>query len=243
MTLLFILLSTIIISLVSLVGVIFLGLKEEQTQKLIYILVSFATGSLIGGALLHLLPEAVEASKSAFVHTILGIFFFLILEKILYWRHCHKGHCDIHNFTYLNLVGDGVHNFIDGIVIGSSFVVNPGLGLTTSLAILFHEIPQELGDFSILIYGGLKKSRALLYNLLSALSCIAGGVIAYFASSAIFGIKTFLLGFTAGGFLYIAMVDILPELRATAKLSQTLVQILLVVLGVGFMWGIKSILH
>ncbi len=243
MTLLLILGSTIVISLFSLIGIFFLGINEKKVQKIIYILVSFATGSLIGGALLHLLPEAIEVHENAFGHAIIGILFFFILEKILFWRHCHKGHCDVHNFTYLNLVGDSIHNFIDGIIIGSSFMVNPSLGLTTSLAILFHEIPQELGDFSILIYGGFKLKKAIMYNLLSALTCVAGGIIAYLAAASVANIKIFLLGFTAGGFLYIAMVDILPELRTEIKLRQSIVQILLIILGIGLMWIIKGILH
>ncbi len=243
MNLVFILIATITISLVSLIGVLFLKMKEEKLQQVIYILVSFATGALIGGALLHLLPEAIEISNYALIHTIIGIFTFFILEKILYWRHCHKGHCEVHIFTYLNLIGDGIHNVIDGLIIGSSFTVNPELGITTSLAILLHEIPQEMGDFGILIYGGFKKNQALLFNLLSGLSCVVGGIIAYIAASSIEAIKIFLLGFTAGGFLYIAMVDILPELRIQINLRQSLVQILLIVFGIGLMWGIKGLLH
>ncbi len=243
MALFYTLAATVVVSLVSMVGIIFMGAKEARRQKTIYILVSFATGSLIGGALLHLLPEAVAADKNAFLHVIVGILFFLLLEKLLYWRHCHKGHCDVHTFKYLNLVGDGVHNFIDGIVIGISFLVDPGLGLTTSLAILFHEIPQELGDFSVLIFGGFSFKQALLFNLLSATTCIVGGIIACVVGSAIEPMKSVLLGFTAGGFLYIAMVDILPELRAAHDLRQSATQFMLILAGIGLMYGLTAIMH
>jgi len=243
MTLLYILGATTLVSLLSLVGIIFIGVNESRIQKIIYVLISFATGSLIGGALLHLLPEAAAVEKKAYLHVIVGIIFFLLLEKLLYWRHCHKGHCDVHTFKYLNLVGDGVHNLIDGVVIGSSFIVDPGLGLTTTLAILFHEIPQELGDFSVLIFGGFTFRKALLFNLLSAVSCIVGGVVAYFAAGSIEPMKTFLLGFTAGGFLYIAMVDILPELRAGASLRKAMAQVLLIVCGIVLMWALTTVTH
>lgn len=243
MTLIYTVSATVAVSLFSLIGIVFIGAKESRIQKTIYILVSFATGSLIGSALLHLMPEAVEAGKNPFIHAVIGILFFLLLEKILYWRHCHRGHCDVHTFKYLNLIGDGVHNFIDGIVIGTSFLVDPGLGLTTSLAILFHEIPQELGDFSVLIFGGFSFKQALLFNLLSAATCVVGGIIAYFVGSAILPMKTVLLGFTAGGFLYIAMVDILPELRATDSLRQSMVQISLVVAGIVLMYGLTAVVR
>jgi zinc and cadmium transporter len=212
-TLALIILSTLIISLLSLIGAFSLDMNQNRLQKIIFSLVSFATGALIGGALLHLLPESLELGVSAFYSLIIGILAFFILEKFLYWRHCHRGECDVHTFTYLNLIGDGLHNFTDGIVIDASFMVDIGLGLSTSLAVALHEIPQELGDFGILVYGGFTVKKALFFNFLSAITCIFGGLVTYIFSSYTSALKILLLAFSAGCFLYIALVDLLPELR------------------------------
>ena len=243
MTLLYIIISTTVISLFSLIGILFLGKDEKKLQKIIFALVSFATGALIGGALLHLLPESLEMGNSAFIYFIIGIIVFFSLEKFLYWRHCHKGVCDVHTFTYLNLIGDGVHNFIDGVVIAASFIVDLRLGLTTSLAVALHEIPQELGDFGILVYGGFSIKKALFYNLLSATLCILGGVCTYFLSSYTEILKIPLLAFSAGGFIYIALVDLLPELRTKTGLKESILQLVFILLGIGLMLGFKIIFH
>jgi zinc and cadmium transporter len=241
MTLFLIITATSVISLISLIGIIFLGRDEKKLQKIIFILVSFATGALIGGGLLHLLPESLAMGKMAFFFFIIGIISFFIVEKFLYWRHCHKEICPIHTFTYLNLIGDGVHNFIDGVVIAASFVVDLRLGLTTSLAVALHEIPQELGDFGILVYGGFSVKKALTYNLLSAATCILGGIGTYFISSFTNILKFPLLAFAAGGFIYIALVDLLPELRAKSGLKESILQLLFILLGIGLMLGFKLI--
>ncbi len=241
MTLLFIIISTSVISLFSLIGILFLGKDEKKLQKIIFALVSFATGALIGGALLHLLPESLEMGNSAFIYFIIGIIIFFILEKFLYWRHCHKGVCDVHTFTYLNLIGDGVHNFIDGVVIAASFIVDLRLGLTTSIAVVMHEIPQELGDFGVLVYGGFSIKKALFYNLLSATLCILGGLCTYFLSSYTGILKIPLLAFSAGGFIYIALVDLLPELRTKTGLKESILQLIFILLGIGLMLGFKLI--
>ena len=241
MTLFLIIIATSVISLISLIGILFLGRDEKKLQKIIFVLVSFATGALIGGGLLHLLPESLAMGKIAFFVFIIGIISFFILEKFLYWRHCHKEICPIHTFTYLNLIGDGVHNFIDGVVIAASFVVDLRLGLTTSLAVALHEIPQELGDFGILVYGGFSVKKALLYNLLSAATCILGGIGTYFLSSFTNILKFPLLAFAAGGFIYIALVDLLPELRAKSGLKESILQLLFILLGIGLMLGFKLI--
>lgn len=238
----FIVIATTVISLLSLIGIFFLRTKEKVLQRIIFALVSFATGALLGGALLHLLPESLTIGDNAFFYLIIGILVFFILEKFLYWRHCHKGICDVHTFTYLNLIGDGVHNFIDGIVIATSFLVDLRLGLTTSIAVALHEIPQELGDFGVLVYGGFSIKKALAYNLLSAMLCILGGLGTYFLSPYAHILKIPLLAFTAGGFLYIALVDLLPELRAKASLGASLAQLIFILLGIGLMLGLKVIL-
>ena len=159
-----ILIAVLIVSLISLIGIFFISLKKKILDKLLLILVAFASGALLGGAFLHLLPEAYEecACQMVFVMVLFGIIFFFLMEKLLYWRHCHKGKCDIHAFTYLNLIGDGIHNFIDGLIIAAGFLGSIPLGITTTLAIIFHEIPQEIGDFGVLVYGGFSRRKALI---------------------------------------------------------------------------------
>ena len=162
MTLIWILSATILVSLISLIGVFTLGVKTKTFDKILVLLVGFAAGGLIGGAFLHLLPEALErcGCNLVFFYTLIGFTIFFLMERYLYWRHCHEGVCDIHTFTYMNLIGDGVHNFADGLIIAASFTTDIKLGIVTTLAVIFHEIPQEMGDFGILVYGGFNKSRA-----------------------------------------------------------------------------------
>ncbi|MDH5459819.1 MAG: ZIP family metal transporter, partial [Candidatus Bathyarchaeota archaeon] len=151
--------SVTIVSLISFVGIIFIGLKEKFLRRILTVLVSFASGTLLGGAFLHLLPEAETkvGAEITFYYVIIGIVSFFAMEKFLYWRHCHEEECPVHMFVYLNLIGDGVHNFIDGMIIAATFMLSFDLGVTTTLAVIFHEIPQEIGDFGVLIYGGLSK--------------------------------------------------------------------------------------
>jgi zinc and cadmium transporter len=177
-------------------------------------LIGFASGSLIGGAFIHLLPEAIEeAGQVTFYYVVVGIIFFFVMEKFLYWRHCHEGKCPVHVFAYLNLVGDGIHNFIDGMIIAASFILSYDLGFTTTLAVIFHEIPQEIGDFGVLLYGGFGKRKALVYNFVSALTAVAGSLVTYYLASYIQGVEKFLVPFAAGGFIYIAATDLMPELH------------------------------
>ena len=240
MLMLIILLATFIVSLISLIGIFFIGMKQDTLTKIIKYLVSFAVGGLLGGAFFHLLPESMESGNpSMFVYVLSGIMIFFLIEKFLHWRHCHKGHCDAHTFTYLNLIGDGIHNFIDGMIIAASFVADMRLGVVTTLAVAAHEIPQEIGDFGILVYGGFSKSKALLFNLLSALTAMAGAVIAYFSFSQIVWLKEVLIPFTAGGFLYIALVDLIPELHKKAGKDNIALQFITMIGGLLLMWLLK----
>ena len=240
MLMLTILLATFIVSLISLIGIFFIGMKQDTLTKVIKYLVSFAVGGLLGGAFFHLLPESVESGNpSIFVYVLSGIMIFFLIEKFLHWRHCHKGHCDAHTFTYLNLIGDGIHNFIDGMIISASFVTDMRLGVITTLAVAAHEIPQEIGDFGILVYGGFSKSKALLFNLLSALTAMVGAVIAYFSFSQIVWLKEVLIPFTAGGFLYIALVDLIPELHKEAGKGNIALQFITMIGGLLLMWLLK----
>jgi zinc and cadmium transporter len=211
----YILAATLLVSLVSLIGIVTLGLKEKAFDRILFLLVGFAAGGLAGGAFLHLLPEAVEkgSPNTVFLYTLIGFTVFFIMERYFYWRHCHNGVCDVHAFTYLNLIGDGVHNFTDGLVIAASFMTDVKLGIITTLAVIFHEVPQEIGDFGILIYGGFSKTKALFFNFLCALIAVLGAVAGYIVSNVTHNISLFLISFTAGGFIYIAASDLIPELH------------------------------
>ncbi|MCX6796472.1 MAG: ZIP family metal transporter, partial [Candidatus Falkowbacteria bacterium] len=158
-----------------------------------------------------------DLGEKAFSLTGIFFIFFFVLEKFFYWRHCHDERCHVHTFTYLNLIGDTIHNFIDGTIIAASFLANFSLGLSTTLAVIFHEIPQEIGDFSILIYGGIKKEKAILWNFLSALSAFLGALFVYFFARQTKDLISYLLPLAAGNFLYLAGTDIIPELHERGK--------------------------
>jgi zinc and cadmium transporter len=215
MTLIWILAATIVVSLISLIGILTFGIKTKVFDNALVLLIGFAAGGLIGGAFLHLLPEVVERgeSSSVFFYVLIGFGIFFLMERYFYWRHCHEGVCDVHPFTYLNLIGDGIHNFTDGLIIAASFVTDFKLGIITTLAVIFHEIPQEIGDFGVLVYGGFSKKKAVFFNFISALTAILGAIIGYILSSITENISLFLISFTAGGFIYIAASDLIPELH------------------------------
>jgi zinc and cadmium transporter len=239
-----ILTSVTTVSLIAFVGIIFIGLKEEILKHITMALVGFASGTLLGGAFLHLLPESINPKGDltiTFYCVILGIVSFFAMEKFLYWRHCHEEKCPIHMFVYLNLVGDGIHNFIDGMVIAATFTLSFSLGFVTTLAVIFHEIPQEIGDFGILIYGGLSKRKALICNFISAITAILGAMITYFSAS-FQSIETLLVPFAAGGFIYIAATDLMPELHKKRRGGESLVQLLVILLGIGLMAYLKLVL-
>jgi zinc and cadmium transporter len=170
---------------------------------------------------------------------IIGFIFFFILEKYFHWRHCHKGKCDVHAFTYLNLIGDGIHNFIDGLIIGATFFSDLRVGMVTTTAIVFHEIPQELGDFGVLLYGGFSRKKALYFNFLSAATAIAGTVIGYFFSTHIAGFSNILLPLAAGGFIYVAACDLVPQLHKQPDIKEAARAMLLFMIGILLMLLLK----
>lgn len=228
-----ILLATFIVSLISFVGILTLALKRNFLEKILLAIMSFAAGALIGSAFLHLIPEASEKlpSFSVSLYVLLGFTLFFLMEKILHWRHCHEKECKIHPFSYLILAGDAVHNFADGLIIAASFILSPLIGLTSTVAIAIHEIPQEIGDFSILIYGGMTAKKALLLNFFIALTAILGGIIGFLVSESSI-ITTFILPIAAGGFIYIAASDLLPELKKETKLRKSLFDFMLFLAGI-----------
>jgi zinc and cadmium transporter len=245
MVLFWILASTTLVSLISLVGIFTLSIKDNLLHKILFCLIGFSAGALIGGAFLHILPECLEKNNSnaVFSYLILGIITFFLMERYLHWRHCHEeGDCKIHAFTYLNLVGDGFHNFIDGMVIATSFMVSLKLGMVTTLAIVLHEIPQELGDFAVLIYGGFTKKKALLFNFASALMAVLGAVAGYFVTDLVANFSNFILPFTAGGFVYIATSDLIPELHKENDLKRSTAAFLAFLMGIILMALVKNFL-
>jgi zinc and cadmium transporter len=243
LSLIYALVAAFIVSLFSLLGVITLALKDEHLHKLIIYLVSFSAGGLIGGAFFHLLPESlslVNNSLSVFVYLIGGFCFFFIIEKFLRWHHCHDEKCTSNkHLGILNLVGDSIHNFLDGVIIVTAFVASIGLGIVVTLSIIFHEIPQELGDFGVLLYAGFKKSTALLYNFLTALFALLGVLSGYFIIEWISSISIFLIPAAAGGFIYIATTDLVPELQKVLKTKHSILTFLVFILALVLMYGIK----
>jgi zinc and cadmium transporter len=227
--------STAAMSLLSWIGLIVAAFREETLKKLLLPLVALSAGALMGGACLHLIPEAmtrVGPRMDAFVWVLLGFSLFFLMEQFLSWHHHHAVPSEHKEpFTYLILVADGLHNFIGGLAVGGSFLAGIEVGIITWIAAAAHEIPQELGDFGILLRGGWKKNQALFFNFVSALTIVPGGIIAYFASSRID--TTFLLLFAAGNFLYIAASDLIPEVKARESLQTGLVHFVSFLLGVG----------
>jgi len=243
MILVWILVSTFIVSAISLIGIVTFAIKDKILEKILFLLVGFSAGAMIGSAFLHLIPEGLEEGnpQRVFFYVILGFTLFFLLEKYLYWRHCHDEICEIHPFTYLNLIGDGFHNFLDGMVIAASFLVSIKLGLVTTVAVILHEIPQELGDFGVLIYGGFTKTKALFFNLLSALTAVVGAIVGFFISSTTANFSYFILPLTAGGFIYIASSDLIPELHKEKDTRKSISAFLCFILGIIFMWLAKKI--
>ena len=239
----YIILTTFAIALIAFIGVFTLAMREQLLNKILIILVSFSAGALMGGAFLHLLPESIEKSGNAdiLLFVLVGFVLFFIIEKVLHWRHCHKGKCDVHTFHYMNLIGDSVHNFIDGLIISASFIVSIPLGLTTTIAIAAHEIPQEIGDFGVLIYGGFEKKKAIVLNFIVALIVVAGGVVGYFISKSIEQVAVYLLPFAAGGFIYIAATDLVPEIKKELDIKKSMATIFVFICGILIMWLVKFV--
>ena len=236
--------ATVLVSLISLVGIFTFGIKSKFFDKTLILIVGFAAGGLMGSAFLHLLPEALEHGEPGlvFLYVLIGFSAFFLMERYLHWRHCHNGVCDVHIFTYLNLIGDGIHNFTDGLIIAASFVTDIRLGIVTTLAVIFHEVPQEIGDFGILVYGGFSKFRALLFNFLCALAAILGALIGYALSNFTDGASMFLISFTAGGFIYVAASDLIPELHRQKDVKKANIAFGTFILGLLFMVLAKAIL-
>lgn len=236
-------LSVFAVSLISLVGIFTFSIKSEKLSRILIFLVSFSAGTLLGDAFIHLIPESFQDSKNNLISSLgilLGILVFFILEKIIHWRHCHEVACENHPhpFSYMILVGDSIHNFIDGMVIAASFLVSIPVGIATTIAVIFHEIPQEIGDFGSLVFGGFSKAKALLMNLLTALWAVLGAILVLALNFDSQNLVRILIPFAAGGFIYIASSDLIPELKKHESFFRSLAQILVFILGIGMMIGL-----
>lgn len=238
--------SVLIVSLISLVGLTAISIREDKLKKILIYLVSFSTGALLGDAFIHLLPEAVDESGgmtlTISLSVLAGILLAFVVEKFIHWHHCHHTHspeclkehhtAQIQSFAKMNLIGDSVHNLIDGLIIGGSYIVSFPVGLATTIAVILHEIPQEIGDFGILLHGGYTRKRALFLNFITALTAVAGAIIALLASQYIPNLTQFLIPFAAGGFIYIAGSDLMPEMHKETDSKKSFVQLVAFVLGI-----------
>ena len=236
----------------------FLLLPEKVRSRLVPYLVSFAIGSLLGAAFLGLLPHAlmapgVEDFHPIFLAVLLGLLSFFVLEKLVLWRHCHSDHCEAHTphthdhgkaaSGWMILIGDGLHNFVDGVLIAAAFLTDIHLGIVTALAIAAHEIPQEVGDFVVLLHSGFSRAKALLYNVLSSLTTIVGALLAYWSLGDMQGVLPYVLAVAASSFIYIAVADLIPGLHKRAEARATLEQVVLIGAGVLLIYVTHSTLH
>lgn len=235
----------LLMSAIAMVGSLTLVLSEAMLARLIMPLVAFAAGSLIGGAFFHMIPAALGTGMTPLTTGLLvvaGFSVFFALEQVLHWHHCHRARTDCRApLTYLILIGDGLHNFLGGLAIAGTFLIDVRLGMVAWLAAAAHEVPQELGDFGVLIHGGWPKRQALLYNLLSGLTFLLGGLIAYVAAAKVD--VTWLIPFAAGNFLYIGASDLVPEISRHENIRSNLVHLAaflggLTLLFAAAAWGI-----
>ena len=243
---LYTIISVLAVSIIGLIGIFFLSIKSEKLEKLLVYMISFSAGALLGDAFIHLLPEAVKTSGFTIMislSVLAGIGLSFTAEKIIHWRHCHHPTTSKHphHLSTMNLVGDGFHNFIDGLIIAGSYFVSFPVGVATTIAVIFHEIPQEIGDFGVMLYGGLSRAKALLFNFLTALTAILGAVIGIFLSG-MEPILGFLIPFAAGNFIYIAGTDLIPELHHAPNKKDTIHHIVTFIGGILLVFFLKSFL-
>jgi len=239
-----------IVSFLSLIGVFAISLKEATLDRILFVLLSFSAGSILGAAYLDLLPEAIEflgeeQISIAVLYITLGFLGFFFLERFLYWYHGHvhgyeskvEEKMTVKKFAYLNVIGDGIHNLIDGMIIAASFFITIPVGLATTVAVIFHELPQEIGDFGVLVYGGFTRYKALLFNFLSALTAFVGVLISDYFSMHIENFVGFLMALAAGGFIYLAASELIPEIQKEENIGKSMIQFVLFILGIVLIWS------
>ncbi len=245
-----ILVSTFVISLIAFIGALTLFLKKELLDKILLLLVSFSAGALMGGSFFHLIPEAIIEFDSSekgilkvFLYLLLGFCVFFALEQFISWHHEHGARPTMRPYAYLVLLSDSLHNFIDGLTIAASFIVSFPIGLATVLAVALHEIPQEIGDYGVLIYGGVKRVRALFLNFFAASTVILGGIAGFLLSEKIGNSIVFLLPFAAGNFIYIAASDLIPEIKQKLSFKKSLIHFSIFLSGLLIMLVMRTFIH
>jgi zinc and cadmium transporter len=242
------LVSVFIVSLISLVGIVTLIWKKDKLEHFLLYFVSFSVGALLGDVFIHIIPHITEEhgfTVQIGLYFLLGLVIFFIVEKFIHWHHCHHVSHDhkIKPMAYTNLIGDGFHNLLDGVIIASSFMVSVPVGIATTIAVILHEIPQEIGDFGVLIYAGFKTKTALIFNFLSALLAVVGAALAILLAGQIEGVEVIMLAIAGGGFVYIAGSDLIPELHKECKWCNSLYQLLMLILGIALMLALTLIEH
>lgn len=248
MTWLYAIIGVTAVSLLSFLGAVTLAIKKESLEKILLVLVAFSAGALLGDAFIHLLPESVDKNGGVFtvniaISVFIGIIIFYVLEKFLRWRHCHDLECEEHptHLAGINLFSDALHNLIDGVLIGVSFLVSIPLGITTVIAVGAHEIPHELGNFGVLVHSGFTRKKALLYNFLFATTAILGTLITLIIGPSLKILVDYMVPITAGGFIYIALSDLIPELHKEENLSHSTVQFIFMLFGIALMFGLLAL--
>lgn len=249
-----ILAATLLGGVLSVIAAAVVALNARITQ--VPVLVSYAVGALLGAVFLDILPEAFERAESVetmAVTVLFGILLFFVLEKLVLWRHCHVERCEAHDppqplhdhgrSGMMIMIGDTFHNFVDGVLIAAAFLANIELGIVTAIAIIAHEVPQEVGDFLILLHSGYTKVEAFTFNVLSSAAMIAGGALAYFALQTMEGLVPALLGLAAASMLYVSVADLIPGLHRRPELQATVQQVVLIALGVGTIWLVGELAH
>lgn len=232
--------SVLLVSLIAFAGLFTLSLKEKKLSKILIYIVAFSAGALFAGAFLHLIPEIIEEKGFSLAipfFILLGIVVFFIIEKIVCWNHCHIPITGkhVHSFAIMNLIGDAFHNFLDGLVIAAAYFVSIPLGIATTAAVMLHEIPQEIGDFGILLHGGFSRRKALFVNFATALTAVLGAVVGLVLSGFVDGIEFVLVSIAAGGFIYIAGSDLIPELHKEFRLRNSIWQLISFIGGIAVM--------
>lgn len=237
---LYTLISVLLVSLFSLVGFLTIAIKRVYLKRILLFMISFSAGALLGDVFIHLLPELVKGGEFTLYSSLYilgGILLFFVLEKILHWRHCHLSatHDHIHPLAHMNLVGDALHNFMDGMVIAGSFMVSVPVGMATTVAVVLHEIPQEMGDFGILLHSGMSVRKALFFNFLTAFMAVLGAFFILMLNLDSDAVLKYVIPLVIGGFLYIASADLIPEMHKDVKPLNSLFQLLSLLAGVGIM--------
>lgn len=240
------LVSVIIVSLISLIGVFTLSIKIKSLKKFLLFLVAFSAGTLLAASFLHMIPESVEELGSeSLLYVLVGIILFLIIESFVHWHHCLKDQCHVYtkkSMGMMNLIGDSIHNFSDGVIIAAAYLTSIPLGIAATIAILFHEIPQELGDFAVLIHSGFSTKKALFYNFLSALTAVLGMLIGFFFLQSFSFYLPYIVAIAAGGFIYIALADLFPEINKNRDLKNLVIQTCSVLIGIILIFSIITAL-